>query len=72
MNRPRLTRAEIDVLMSCCGFVDAGEVSGGPLEGESDRETKRKCSAFVSAWRKLQMMADQRDASDERRKARTS
>lgn len=54
--RPRLTLAELDILLAICGFVDAGEVSGGPLDGATDDERLRNMRVFSSAWRKLQDM----------------
>jgi hypothetical protein len=60
----RLTRAEKEILLACAMFVDAGEISGTPLEAGEPRgkfgtedeghpEVRKKIRALNSATNKL-------------------
>jgi hypothetical protein len=50
---PRLTSKEWAMVYSCLAFVEAGEISGGPLEGETEKETDRNQDIFLSAMEKI-------------------
>lgn len=50
---PRITAREWDVIYNCLAFVEAGEVDGGPLEGDDDEETAENVKLFESAKRKI-------------------
>jgi hypothetical protein len=41
-----LTKKELDILSSIIGFVEAGEVDGGPLDDESARVVNQNILAF--------------------------
>ena len=41
-----LTGKELSVLRAILGFIEAGEISGGPLEGMKPQETTANVLAF--------------------------
>jgi hypothetical protein len=49
----RLTRDEWRIIYACLQFVKAGEIDGGPLQGDTDKDTYRNCEALESAIAKL-------------------
>jgi hypothetical protein len=51
--QPRLTKKEWAMIYSCLAFVEAGEVSGGPIEGGTEEETDRNVGIFKSAMEKV-------------------
>lgn len=50
---PRLTKKEWAIVYACLAFVEAGEISGGPLEGETDADTDHNQDVFDSAKEKI-------------------
>lgn len=50
---PRITKEEWAIVYSCLAFVEAGEISGGPLEGESECETDHNQDVFDAAKLKV-------------------
>lgn len=52
---PRLTREEWRVVYDCLAFIEAGEVSGGPLEGSSECETDYNQDLFDAAKAKIKL-----------------
>lgn len=53
MSSPRLTRKEWEMVWSCLAFVDAGEIDGGPIEGETEKDTDARHAVFKSAMDKV-------------------
>lgn len=49
-----LTKAEWEIIHSCLMFVDAGEVDGGPLQGDNEKDEERRISVFKSAIKKVE------------------
>lgn len=49
----RLTRDEWNIIYNCLAFVEAGEVDGGPLSGDTEEETERNIALLASAKAKL-------------------
>ncbi len=48
----RLTAKELDLLRGILGFVDAGEVDGGPLDDESAKQRSANARVFLSLCNK--------------------
>ena len=48
-----LTPKEAEMLRSILGFIEAGEVSGGPLEGMKHQETTANIRVFNSLDEKV-------------------
>jgi len=48
-----LTPSELDLLRAILGFVEAGEVSGGPLEGIKHQQTTANLKVFARLCKKV-------------------
>lgn len=49
----RLTKREWQVIWDCLAFVQAGEIDGGPLEGDNAKDQAANIAALESAMAKL-------------------
>lgn len=49
----RLTPQEWDMIYRCLAFIEAGEIDGGPLEGDDDEDTAGNVAVFKSAMQKV-------------------